>query len=350
MYGLILAGGRGTRLWPLSRKNMPKQMLAPLGEDKSLLAMTIERIQTAGFPSGNIHLITAESQKEDLETIWNQYSIGSIIAEPEAKNTGPAVLLGVKYLLEQGASKDEPVYIFPSDHYISNFHPDLTLDLSDKIICFYVKPTRPETGYGYIEIEAENGLQRVKNFKEKPDAATAKKWFSLSTDNSTYTQSKFFWNSGIYGFSAASLERTIKKSTPELFDLWADSSYADFLEHYPAIPKIPFDKLVAEKADNLYALKLPATHWRDIGTWESVHEALSNNHLSNVAAGKSIITAADSSGCLGYSTQHKLIAFAGVENIAVIETPDCILIVDKNNPQAMQDILETVKSQHSDLL
>lgn len=350
MYGLILAGGQGTRLWPLSRKNMPKQMLAPLGEDKSLLAMTIERIQTAGFPSKNIHLITAESQKEDLKAIWNQYSIGTIIAEPEAKNTGPAVLLGVKYLLEQGASNNEPIYIFPSDHYISSFHPNLTLDLSDKIICFYVAPTRPETGYGYIEIEAENGLQRVKNFKEKPDASTAKKWFDLSKNSTLHTQSKFFWNSGIYGFSAASIEKAIKKSNPELFDLWKNSSYANFLKQYSTIPKIPFDKLVAEKADNLYTLKLPATHWRDIGTWESVHEALSSNGSSNVAAGKSIITAADSSGCLGYSTQRKLIAFAGVENIAVIETPDCILIVDKNNPQAMQDILETIKSEHSDLL
>ncbi|MGL5255155.1 MAG: sugar phosphate nucleotidyltransferase [Brevinema sp.] len=344
---LILAGGQGTRLWPLSRKTMPKQLLSPLNEDKPLVIQTAERVVAQGIDPKSISLVTIAQQVPLFKEVWKGF--GDVIAEPDAKNTAPAILLGLKYLQKLGISDTEAVTVFPSDHYIGDFEFDTSIDASEAIFCYTLKPTRAETGYGYIQLEDDLSPKRkVHSFKEKPNLELAKEWFSAWEKNPSEPTNKF-WNAGIFTFSINSLLAALHENDPELASRWQTSSYEEFEANYSSCPKVAFDVLVAEKASNLYALPLKCSKWRDIGTWESVHEALATESTSNVAAGEASITAVSSEGCLGFSKTSKLITFAGVENIAAIDTGDALLIVDKNNPIAMKSLLDKLASDHPEV-
>ncbi|MGL5722833.1 MAG: sugar phosphate nucleotidyltransferase [Brevinema sp.] len=347
MIALVLAGGQGTRLWPLSRSAMPKQMLSPLNEDKPLVRQTAERIAAQGIDPQSIYLVTTAQQAPLFKEAWEGF--GTIITEPDAKNTAPAVLLAVKYLQENGVSETEAITIFASDHYISDFKFDTTIDATDAIFCYTLKPTRPETGYGYIQLEASSSLARkVDSFKEKPKLDFATQWFE-AWEKTPDEPSNKFWNAGIYTFSIQSLLTVLEKSAPQLAARWKESNYKQFEAEYSSCPKVAFDILIAEKATNLYALPLDCTKWRDIGTWESVHEALASSSTANAAAGEATITAVSSQGCLGFSKTKKIIAFAGVEHLAVIDTEDALLIVDKNNSVAMKELLDKLASDHPEV-
>lgn len=346
MQALLLAGGQGTRLWPLSRMETPKQLLSPLSEEKSLLIQTAERILAQGVPAQNIHLVTTAAQVPLFEKSWKGF--GAIIAESAAKNTGPAVLLGVKYLQNLGISPTEPIGVFASDHYISDMKFPIGMDCSQRIFCFTLKPTRPETGYGYIQLEkgALDKARRVQFFKEKPDTPTAEAWFRAWQESPENPENKF-WNSGIYMFSVQSLLPALQKS-PEAYGLWNENSYQNLCALYADFTKASFDTLIAEKADNLYALPLPCSKWRDIGTWKSVHEALSPSPEANTAAGKAEILGADAQGNLAFSREKKLIAFAGVHNLAVVDTGDALLIADRDNADAMKHLLDALAKEKAE--
>ena len=347
MIALVLAGGQGTRLWPLSRSAMPKQMLSPLNEGTPLVRQTAERIAAQGIDPQSIFLVTTIQQAPLFKEAWKGF--GAIIAEPAAKNTAPAVLLAVKYLQKLGVSETEAITIFASDHYISDFKFDTTLDASESIFCYTLKPTRPETGYGYIQLEASSSQARkVHSFKEKPNQDLANEWFEAWQKNPKDSTNKF-WNAGIYTFSTKSLLAVLRKSDSSLAERWEKSSYEQFESDYSSCPKVSFDVLIAEKAPNLYGLPLNCSKWRDIGTWESVHEALASSPISNAAAGNATITAVSSQGCLGFSKTEKLIAFAGVDNLAVIDTGDALLVVDKNNSVAMKALLDKLASDHPEV-
>lgn len=346
MQVLILAGGRGTRLWPLSRAESPKQLLAPLDDEKSLLVQTAERVCAQGIPSENIHLVTTKQQAHLFQELWKGY--GGIIEESAAKNTGPAVLLGVKYLLEKGISSTEAIAVFPSDHYISDFCFNADEDCAQCILCYRIIPTRPETGYGYIQTHGGDICRKVEAFKEKPDALIAQAWFDAWKKTPNNVDNKF-WNSGIYVFSVNSLSYVLKASIPDVYALWQEEPYDELIKKYSFFPQISFDVLVAEKADNLYSLPLPCSKWRDIGTWESVHEALRSESSDNVAAGKASVVASESAGNLAFSKTKKTIAFAGVSDLAVIDTGDAILVADKKNSTAMKELLDTLAVQYKDL-
>lgn len=352
MKALLLAGGKGTRLWPISKINTPKQTLSPFGEEKNLLQLTIERTQLMGFTNNDIFLVTAQEQDSLLQKIWNPYQLGMIISEPEARNTAPAILLATKKLMEQGIDKGESLYVFPTDHYISNFQPDLSINLHDIILCFRIIPTRPETGYGYMQAHTGGKIRKIRKFVEKPNQDLANEWYQSWLENPEGPQEeKLFWNSGIYAFSLNSLGNALEKINNELYHKWISLTYKEFLEYYSQLPTLPFDKLIAERTNNLYSSPLDADIWRDIGSWQSVYEALTthSNENINIGQGKPIFTEQTKS-CLVSSDKNYNIACAGVQDLAVIISGNNILITDKNNPIAMQNLINELNTNHRDLI
>lgn len=351
MKALLLAGGKGTRLWPLSQSHTPKQVLSPFGEEKNLLQMTIDRTLEVGFQKKDLFLVTAEEQQKILKPFWDENQFNPIIAEPNAQNTGPAILLATKKLMELQIEEEEAIYVFPSDHYIVDFKPDLNLCLHDIVLCFRIIPTRAEPGYGYMYAHTGGILRKVRSFTEKPDLATAQKWYeSWSKDPEGSQEEKYFWNAGIYAFSLRSLAMALEKIDPSLYQFWKNSSYQTLLQEYHTLPKLPFDKLIAEKAHNLYCAPLNALTWRDVGTWQSIYEALAQDP-QNIHIGKGqLITTSDTRSCLISSDKNINIACAGVEDLAIIVHGDNILITKKSNPSAMTELIQNLQQNYSELI
>ncbi|MDK2818390.1 MAG: mannose-1-phosphate guanylyltransferase [Spirochaetota bacterium] len=353
MKALLLAGGKGTRLWPISKSQTPKQVVSPFGDQQNLLQLTINRTLEIGFNAKDLFLVTAQNQENILKQYWDETQLNEIISEPEAKNTAPAILLATKKLLELNTDPNEVIYVFPSDHYMIDFELDLSIDCRDKIFCFRIIPTRAETGYGYIKTETNDTISKVKQFTEKPNLETVEAWYNdwLQFPKNNQ-QDKYFWNSGIYAFSLNSLGLALEQIDPNLYQLWKSATYQKFKEQYSKLLTTPFDKFVAEQAHNLYSAPLLAKTWRDVGTWQSVYEALASTDSQeniHVGLGQSICTS-DTNSCLINSDKNITIACAGVQNLAVIISGDNILILDKKNPQAMQEIITQLQRNHKDLI
>ncbi|MGL4677022.1 MAG: sugar phosphate nucleotidyltransferase [Brevinema sp.] len=346
MKVLLLAGGKGTRLWPLSKSQTPKQIISPFEEEKTLIQITIERTLNLGFKDQDIFLITTQNQKHLLQEYATQ-----ILDEPEARNTAGAVLLGAKKLLALNTDPSESIYVFPTDHYINNFTPNLSLNLHDIILCYRIIPTRAEIGYGYIQAHTGGVIRKVRHFTEKPNQNIANQWYeSWCNDPKGAQEEKYFWNSGIYAFSLNSLGLALQKIDPQIFEFWLQSTYEEFIKNYTKIPKQSFDVLIAEQAFNLHSAPLPADSWRDIGTWQSIYEALAPQGSENIHMGKGQLIAIDSSSCLIKSDQKFDIACAGVDNLAVIISGDKILITNKNNPKAMQKLINKLQDDYPELI
>lgn len=352
MKALLLAGGKGTRLWPISKTDTPKQKISPFQDDKNLLEMTIERTLELGFKADDISIITFQEQSQLFDQECSTYNLAPTIVEPIAKNTGPAILLGAKKLLCEGLDQGEQIYVFPSDHYITNFTPNLKLALDDMILCFRIIPTRAETGYGYIQSHTGGITRKVRLFTEKPNAELAEQWYQSWIDDPEGPQEeKFFWNSGIYAFTLNSLTECLRRIEPEICDFWLESSYEEFVKNYENLPTLSFDVMIAERAYNLHSVPLEATSWRDVGTWKSVFEALSNNDpKANIHIGQGQCISMDSHSCLTKSDQPFNITCAGVDNLAIIISGNNILITDKNNPTSMQHLIEELQKNHGDLI
>ncbi|MGL4394245.1 MAG: sugar phosphate nucleotidyltransferase [Brevinema sp.] len=351
MHALLLAGGKGTRLWPLSQKNTPKQLLSPLGDDKSLLEHTVIRTQSVGFDSKNIHLVTTTDQSPDMQKVWNPLQLGCIIEEPCARNTGPAILLAAKKLMSNKIAEDESIFVFPTDAYLTDFQPNLNIKMKDFIFCYRIQPTRPETGYGYMQAHTGGIIRKVRLFKEKPNRETAEAWFDLWENHPEIgEEEKYFWNSGIYAFTINSLSCALMKIDAKLHEFWLNSSYEEFVAQYESLPKESFDTMVAENAWNLHCAPLPASSWRDIGSWESIHEALRSEKDENIVLGEARLIESNSKSCLISADKEYNIVCGEIENLAIIVKDNNILILDKSKPNTMQQLINKIQDEHPDIM
>lgn len=343
MFGIILAGGSGSRLWPLSRELYPKQLLN-INSDKSLLQSTFERL--ANFmPTENIISITNTKHTSDvrrqLEDISKEVTV---LSEPLAKNTAPAIALATKFIQKGGI--DPVILVVPSDHLIKNDKKFVeTVKKGEKlaeegyIVTFGIEPDYPETGYGYINIHNERILEgyKVKEFVEKPDSKTAQKYVDAKT---------YFWNSGIFMFKASTMIEEIKKLAPEIYTIMQefDFSSSDKIEYnlFDKMPSISIDYAIMEKSEKIALLKLESD-WNDLGSWQSIYDISQKDKNNNVIIGH--VLDEDSKNSLVYSSS-KLVATIGLEDVVLVETDDAVLACNKNKTQDVKKIFDKLKQQN----
>lgn len=342
---VILAGGSGTRLWPLSRQLYPKQFLA-LSGDKTMFQLTIERLN--GIECERAIVICNEEHRFIVAEQMRQLGIdgGSILLEPMAKNTAPAIALAALKALE----KDETsvILVMPADHYISDvqsFHFSIKRAMEATkegyLVTFGVNPTKPETGYGYIKRGGEKnaGIYAVENFVEKPDEETAIKYLY---------DGNYYWNSGMFMFKAKTYLEELKKFEPEILEccqraFQKSSKDLDFfrmdVEAFNECPSSSIDYAVMEKTDKSVVVPLDAG-WSDIGSWSSLWELYPKDEDNNCLIGD--VMAKNTTGCLVHS-ENRLVVTLGVEDLIVVDTKDVVLVMNKDNAQDMKSVVERLK-------
>lgn len=320
IYGIILAGGGGTRLWPASSEKTPKQFLNLIG-DKSLLEHTFTRLKKF-IPESNILTITNNRHVNDVKAQLGSSHVA--IGEPLGKNTAPAIALGAKYI--QKNYNDDPVIIVtPSDHLIKNdekfmqaVEDGIKRAEEGYIVLFGIKPTRPETGYGYVNATS-------KTFKEKPDFETALKYLQYGD---------YYWNGGIFMFKLSTILEEMEKYTSEILAN---------LDKYEKLPSISIDYAVMEKTDKLMVVPVDCG-WNDLGSWDAVYDVMEKDKEKNAFKGDAI--ALKTENTLVYSTSKK-VAVIGVKDIIVVETDDAVLVCHRENSQDVKQIVERIKKDIS---
>ena len=343
MYGIILAGGSGSRLWPLSRELCPKQLLNITGE-KSLLQATFERLQKL-MPEENILSITNTKHLANVKMqLKDYYASPLILPEPVSKNTAPATAVSVKYIYENKNS-DDIILVVPSDHLIHDVQKFSEAIEKGKIfaeqgfvVTFGVEPSYCETGFGYIKTseKIDDGF-KVEKFVEKPDLKTAQKYLQDKT---------MFWNSGIFMFKPSVFFNELKRHAGNIFEItekidFKNSEEIPFVE-FDKMPNISLDYALMEKSNNLVMIKLE-NDWKDVGSWDAIYDISPKDKDGNVFVGH--VLDEGSKNSLVYSSS-KLVATIGLEDVVLVETEDAILACRKDKTQNVKHIYETLKQQN----
>jgi mannose-1-phosphate guanylyltransferase/mannose-6-phosphate isomerase len=343
VYPVLLAGGTGTRLWPVSRELYPKQLVSFIGKD-SLVQRTIKRVFPVLDPD-NIRIVCGQEHFFEMARHMEEIGVrseGKIIPEPCGRNTAPAILLAVLDI--QKKEKDAVLCIFPADHVIRDiekFHEKLmsAIRLADKghVVTFGITPHYPETGYGYIEGSQaiqENAL-RIKRFVEKPDIETAVKYVEAGN---------FFWNSGMFAFKMSVILEEFHTCFPGLLkDMEKMLSTNEPLtrEQYETLPDISIDYAIMEKTDK--GVVLPSDFgWSDIGSWKSLYDFLPKDENSNVIDGDVITQDTENCIIMGY---ERLIATNHLSNMVVVETPDSVFVSELDRSRDVKAIVAGLKEK-----
>jgi mannose-1-phosphate guanylyltransferase / mannose-6-phosphate isomerase len=343
VYAILLAGGTGTRLWPVSRQLYPKQLVKFIGDD-SLVQSTIKRLSPV-VDTGNVRIVCGEQHFHEtarhIQGIGLQAD-GKIICEPSGRNTAPAILLAVLHTLI--VEKDAVLCVFPADHVIGNierFHERLkaAIRLADQghIVTFGITPHYAETGYGYVEgadVISEGAL-RVKRFVEKPDRKTAQQYIKAGN---------FFWNSGMFAFKASVIMDEFRAWQPDLLEQMNaifDPERLITKAQYDRLPDISIDYAVMEKTKR--GVVLPSDFgWSDIGSWKSLYDFLPKDANLNVIDGD--VIANNTQGCFILG-RDRLIAVNHLEDTVVIETPDSIFVSDIDHSRDVKSIVTRLKEK-----
>lgn len=335
---IILAGGSGTRLWPLSRSHFPKQFIKFHGKPKSLFQETFERSLMLAPPE-DIYVVTNEKYKflvmGAVEELGCRYGEDHILVEPSAKNTLPAICAGVSEIIQRS---HDTVVVFPSDHIIEDGKAFTDLirvsePLSaNTLITFGIKPNHPHTGYGYIApgTPYENGYI-VKAFKEKPDHATA----------CAYIRDGYLWNSGIFMFQTEVFMQEVARLAPEIYQAFAEGG--SLSECFSRIGHpISIDYGIMEKSKRISVVPV-AIGWNDMGSFDAFYDIFSKDADGNIATEETIaINATDN---LIYAEPGKLVAAIGVDDLIVIDSRDALLICKKDQSQKVKEVVDSLKSR-----
>ena len=340
MYGIILAGGSGSRLWPLSRELCPKQLLKLDGEN-SLLQSTFKRLCRFIEPE-NIISITNIKHANDVKFQLSKVCGDSVVlSEPIAKNTAPAIAASIEYF-KQMKDENEVVIIVPSDHLIKDLEKfentvktGLKAAEEGKIVTFGIQPTYPETGYGYIKTKSEqDGIFDVDCFVEKPDLKTAQKYL---------LEGNYFWNSGIFMAKVSTLLEEFAHYQKEIFDNLSKLNYKESITIkygvFEDMPSISFDYAIMEKSNKIVLCKLQSD-WSDLGSWQSLYDVTEKDSNGNVLEGNAIVE--DVKNSFIY-TDKKIVAAIGLEDVILVNTEDAVLACKADYSQQVKNVFEKLK-------
>lgn len=349
----IMAGGIGSRFWPSSREHRPKQFLDILGVGKSLIRLTFERFNKE-YPTENILIVTNEQYRDLVKEHLPELEDWQILGEPSRNNTAPCVAYTAYKI--QSINPDATFIIAPSDHIV--LKEDIFLNsiaqavdyanTNDALVTLGIEPSRPDTGYGYINYQKEDthNIKKVKQFREKPDLETAKK-FLASGD--------YVWNAGIFIWSVKRILEAFEKYAPEIYNIFENgkSNFGtptedDFInEKYPTTPKISIDYAVMEKAQNVYTLPVDFG-WSDLGTWASLHAEYTKDEASN-AVNSSHYLLDNIENCLIKTPNGKLIVAADLSNYIIVDEEDVLLIFPKHKEQLIKKINAQVADKYGNI-
>jgi len=355
VHAVILAGGSGSRLWPLPRQHLPKQFLS-LDGNASLLQTTINRLSPA-IKAENILIVTQEAHAKG--EAYHALLPYRTLFEPVGRNTAPAIALAAACLMEEGA--DPIMVVLPADHIIKDevrFRDHLSIAIkaaeNGGLITFGIRPTHPDTGFGYIKARsasldteapdeacAANEVYTVERFTEKPDHATAEQFLR---------QGDYYWNSGMFVWRASVILAEIQRHLPEVYRIVqailagsraAGSFQQAVEEHFAAMPAISIDYGVLEKSDRVSLIPCDIG-WNDVGSWHAVHEISAKDASGNTLQGN--VVALDCRNSL-IRAEKRLVAAIGVEDLCVIETADAVLISKSDQTQRVREVVDTLEQR-----
>ena len=348
-----MAGGVGSRFWPVSRTEFPKQFIDFFGVGKTLIQSTYDRFLQICLPE-NIFIVTNESYVDLIKEQLPQLGENQILAEPMMRNTAPCIAYGSSKIAE--LNPDAVIVVAPSDHTIANQAAfinaiETSMEVAaqtDCLITLGIKPNRPDTGYGYIQYTDEvlvgnSEVHKVKTFTEKPNLYLAKS-FLQSGD--------FLWNAGIFIWSASAINRALQRHLPDMHEIFTggrtvyntDNEKAFIANAYQLCTNISIDFGIMEKADNVFVL--PSDFgWSDLGTWASIYEMAEKDYVGNAVIPSEQVMMYDSSNCMVNVPKEKLVILQGMHDYIVVEENNTLLICKRAEEQNVKNIVADVKAK-----
>jgi mannose-1-phosphate guanylyltransferase len=347
-YAILMAGGVGSRFWPVSTQNFPKQFHDMLGTGDTLIQKTFNRLAKL-IPEENIFILTNERYNDLVFEQLPSVTKRQVVLEPAMRNTAPCILYAS--LKIQKENENAVMIVAPSDHWIEDedaFSNNVQTafdycESNDALMTLGITPTFPNTGYGYIEYNksSEEEIKPVNQFREKPDYETAKSFLA---------QGNFLWNAGIFMWSVKSVVAAFQRNQPELYQLF-ESGYNvyntefedDFIkDNYPKAENISVDYALMEKSNNVYVI--PATFdWNDLGTWGSLYDKLDKDTNDNAIVNAKVL-AEDASGNMIRSKKDKIVVVDGLKDYIIVDKDEVLLIFPKAKEQDIKKVLQNVKA------
>ena len=352
-YVAIMAGGIGSRFWPASRVNRPKQFLDIMGVGKSLIQLTCERFLNL-CPKENIFIVTNGIYKDLVKEHLPYITDNQILCEPSRNNTAPCVAYTAFKLA--ALNPDANFVVAPSDHiilkevaFLEALQKGLEFTRNNDALCTLgITPTRPDTGYGYIKFDQENdqnGIHKVERFTEKPDFDTARLF---------YSSGNYLWNAGIFLWNVKSILKSFEVNAKEIYDILAagnqhyntpnEQAFID--KAYPTTPSISIDYAIMEKAENVYTI--PSEFgWSDLGTWASLHAESNKDDNGNVInAHRAMLY--ETSDCLVRLPKDKMVVIKDLKDYIIVDEEDVLLIYPKSKEQEIKAITSKIREEKGD--
>ena len=345
-YAVIMAGGVGSRFWPSSRAATPKQLLDLTDAGMSMIAATVDRLQP-DIPPARVIVVTGKITVDAVAKALPMIPKENILAEPVGRNTAPCIGWAAIHVMQR--DPDGVLAVMPSDHlvaqkdvFLSSVKTAVKAAQGGAMVTFGIKPDRPETGFGYIELGDDNEqIKTVSRFVEKPDVATAKSYLAAGN---------FVWNSGIFFFKASTVLNEIERQMPTLMSglnsigkALAAGNEQDILNKvFPTLPAESIDYGVMEGAENISCLPVDFG-WSDLGSWSAAYDMWGKDKDQNAVDGSTVIV--ESKGCLVRAPKDKLIALVNVEDLVIVDTGDALLICNRHQTQNVKKVVEQLKKE-----
>jgi mannose-1-phosphate guanylyltransferase len=354
IYALVLAGGSGTRLWPASRRSRPKQLLPLIGQ-RSMLARSVARLAPL-IPAERVFVLTGAEYVEEVRADLPDLPADQVVGEPSA--LGTAAALGLGMALVRARAPEALMCVVTADHLIepeAEFQAALAraaaVARAGHLVTFGIRPTSPETGFGYVELGAaldaprgaagETIAHAVARFVEKPDRATAERYLAGG---------RHLWNSGMFAWTVPSIASAFARFLPDLAarldEITQAAGRADFADRLPEIwsrisDRTTIDYGIMERAENVACVPA-AFEWRDIGSWSALRDALPKDAAGNAVVGRHL--GLDTTGCLVYAPEGRLIATIGLEDMIIVDTGDAVLVCPASRAQEVKDLVDALRS------